>query len=143
VKTLAVVNGDLMVGQNGHTTISGAIKVRQDLAMALGEYWGTDRFHADVWGSVVPDFLGQPIDATTEVKVRTEVERVIRNYLAIQDQEVYQDMLNGRRSRFATADVIREVDGIDAVVLYDSIDLTVRLRTQSGTEIELNRTVTL
>lgn len=143
MKTLAVVNGDLMVGQNGHSTISGAVKVRQDLAMALGEYRGTDRFHADVWGSVVQDFLGQPIDEHTEAEVRAEVDRTIRSYIAIQDQEVYQDMINGRRSRFATADVIRQVQSIDALVHYDAIDLTVLLLTQSGNAIELNRTASL
>jgi phage baseplate assembly protein W len=143
MKTLALSNGDLVVGQSGHAVVSGATKVRQDLSLALGERWGTDRFHGDRWGSVLIDYIGQPLTEDMEFQVRSEVSRVIAQYIAIQDQEVYQDMLNGRRSRFATADVVRKVNDIEAQVRDDSISIRISLTTQAGLDVELNRTVTL
>lgn len=143
MKTLALSNGDLVVGQNGHATISGAAKIRQDLALALGEYWGNDRFHADQWGSILPDYIGEAIDDETDFRVRSEVARVLAQYIAIQDQEVYQDFLAGRRSRFATADVVRKVNSIETTVRLDSIHVEISLTTEAGVDVTLNRTVAL
>lgn len=143
MKTLALSNGDLVVGQGGHLTISGVSKIRQELALALGEYFGTDRFHRDIWGSVVSDYLGRPIDDSLIAQVEAEVARVLSQYIAIQDQEIYQDYINGRRTRYATADVIREVTSINAQPINDSIQISITLATQAGSTVVLNRTVTL
>lgn len=140
MKTLAVSDGDLMAGQSGHVTISGAAKIRQDLAMALGERLGNDRFHPN-WGSTLIDFIGRPIDFETEFTIRSEVSRVLAQYLAIQDQEVYGDYLNGARSRYATADVVREVNSIEAQVDFDAVRISIALTTLAGQEVRLNRTV--
>lgn len=144
MKTLALANGDLVVGAGGHRTVSGSEKVRQEIALALGEYWGTDRFHADQWGSVLTDYLGQPIDTagSLEFDVRTEIARVLANYVAIQTTEIYNDYLDGRRSRFDTADVIRSVDSIDVAKVNDSFRITIALTTAAGLAVTLNRTVT-
>jgi hypothetical protein len=140
---LALVNGDLVAGQTGHRTISGSAKIRQDLTLALGEYWGTDRFHATEWGSTLPDFIGAKIDDETDYAVRSEVSRVLAQYIAIQDREVYADVLNGTRSRFATADVIRSVNDISATIAFDTMRISISLVTQAGESVTLNRTVAL
>lgn len=143
MKTLALSNGDLVVGTGGFATVTGADKVRLELSLALGEYYGTDRFHADSWGSTVIDYVGQPIDSagTLEFEVKSEVSRVIANYIAIQTAEIYDDYLNGTRSQYSTADVIRSVDSITAIVSMESINLTVALTTAAGQQVALNRTV--
>lgn len=142
MKTLALVNGDLVVGQGGHATVSGAAKIRLALALALGEYFGNDRFHPTQWGSNVIDHIGKPIDITVQADVESEVSRVLAQYIAIQDQEIYTDYQNGRRSRFATADIIRNVKSIDVTVNLDSINISLSLVTLAGSTVDLNRTVT-
>lgn len=143
MKTLALLNGDLVAGAGGHATITGTSKVRQDLSLLLGERWGTDRFHGDQWGSTVTDFIGQPLSADLEVRVREEVARAISQYIAIQTTEIYRDRINGTRSRFATSDVVRQVDSIEVTPRYDSIRIAINLVTQAGIEVQLNRTVTI
>lgn len=143
MKTLALVNGDLVPGPSGHATISGGRKVRQDLSLMLGEEIGTDRFHPTEWGSTLPSYVGDPIRPDTESRVRSEVSRALSQYAAIQDQEVYQDTLTGSRSRFATADVVRQVNSISTRVTLDTIFISISLTTQAGEEVVLNRTVSL
>jgi hypothetical protein len=141
VKALALSNGDLVVGPNGHVTISGVPKVRQDLALNFGERWGFDRFHGDRWGSLLVDYIGQPINADTETLTTNEVSRTIAQYISIQDTEVYQDLVSGARSRYESSEVIRQINNIEVTSLYDSIRVKVDLVTQAGVGITLNRTV--
>jgi phage baseplate assembly protein W len=141
LKTLALVNGDLVATATGHATVSGTSKVRQDLSLALGEPWGTDRFHADRWGSVLMDYIGTPITDDLQFQVRSEVLRAISQYIAIQDTEIYRDQTRGTRSRYATADVVRQVTGIEVTPEMDKIRIRVDLVTQAGAEVRLNRTV--
>lgn len=143
MKTLALSNGDLVVGTSGHATISGVSKVRQDLALDMGERWGFDRFHGDRWGSLLVDYIGLPITVDTEVQISTEVSRTLAQYIAIQDTEVFQDLATGARSRYATSEVVRQVNSIDVTQGLDSIRVSVSLVTQAGIELTLNRTVTV
>lgn len=141
MKTLALVNGDLVATATGHATVTGTNKIRQDLALALGEPIGTDRFHGQRWGSILMDYIGSAIDPGLESDLSDEVLRVISNYIAIQDQEVYSDMTRGTRTRYATADVVRRVTGIDVTPEMDRIRVLVNLLTQAGVEIQIARTV--
>jgi hypothetical protein len=142
VKTLALVNGDLVVGPSGHATITGHAKIRQDMALALGEPLKNDRFHPD-WGSVLPTYIGQPIDDETDMLVRAEVARVIDQYMSVQQREIGRDSRAGAVSRFDTGDVISQVLAISARVNYDSILVTVSLVTLSGTRVNIKRTVNI
>ena len=140
MKTLAVIGGDLVVGATGHQTISGARKIRQEMALHLGEDYGTDRFHPEM-GSILPEYIGGLIDDETQMLVRAEAARVVRQYVAIQDREVLRDHLAARSSRFDSSDVVTGVQSIDASVDFDTIRVTVVLITQSGEAIPVNRTI--
>lgn len=141
MKTLALANGDLVAGPSGHKTITGAAKIRQDLALALGEPLGNDRFHPS-WGSVLPSYIGQPIGATTNALIRSEVSRVLAQYVSVHDEYIVLDQQAGNRSRFGTADVVAEILGVSATQDFDTIKVQVSLRTLAGTTITVNRTVT-
>lgn len=141
MKTLALANGDLVAGQDGHVTISGAAKIKQDLTCALREHWGTDRFHSDVWGSIVVDFIGLPLSSDLVFQVRSEVGRVLQQYVAIQGAEIYADMVAGRRSRYATADVVREVRSIQVSVEPSKVVMQINLITQAGQDLTVNRSI--
>jgi phage baseplate assembly protein W len=142
MKTLALQGGDLVVGQAGHKTITGISKIRQDLALALGEELGTDRFHPQ-WGSTLPRFVGRPIVGDTEMLVRSEVARVIQAYIDIQQSEVVNDNLASRRTRYSTSDVVAEVTDIKTSIGYDTIRAEVTLRTVSQLDVSISRTLTL
>jgi phage baseplate assembly protein W len=132
--------GDLVVGTQGHKTITGSARIRQDLALALGEPYGNDRFHPE-WGSVLPHYVGRPIGPDTEMLVRSECARVVRTYIDIQRSEIVNDALAARRSRYTTSDVVSRLDKIDTSILYDTIRVKLSLVTQSQESLTVARTV--
>jgi len=140
MKTLALADGDLVVTPFGHKTISGSFKVRQELVCAFLEPLGNDRFHRD-WGSLLPEYIGQQITEEMELLVLSEANRVLQNYITVQQREVLSDYSAQRRSRFSTADVVRQVNDIRANVNMDSIVVSVALTTQSGESVTLTSEV--
>ena len=140
MKTLALINGDLVVGAAGHLTISGVPKIRQEMALALGEEYGSDRFHRDL-GSILIEFIGQPIDGQTEMMIRAEVGRVAQQYIDTQRREVLRDHLECRASRFDASDVVVGITDIQARIDYDTVRIKANLLTQSGANVTINRTV--
>lgn len=143
IKTLAIQGGDLVVsGRSGHKTITGTGKIRQDLALALGEPYGDDRFHPQ-WGTVLPNYVGTPITAETEMLVRSEVARGVQAYIAVQQNEVINDSLQSRRTRYSTADVVAEITNIDSQVSWDTVRVKITLRTASGSSVSISRSIAL
>ena len=140
MKTLALQGGDLVVGPKGHKTITGSPKIRQDLALALGEPYGNDRFHP-TWGSALPHYIGQPISTDTELLVRSETQRVVQGYIDVQRNEIVNDSLVARRSRFTTADVVASLDNIDTKITFDIIRIKLHLTTMSQEELTVTRVV--
>lgn len=141
MKTLQLQGGDLVIGGNGHQTITGSPRIRQDLALALGEAIGNDRFHPQ-WGSTLPHFVGTPVNGSTNLIVRSEVARVVQSYIATQKAEIINDSLAGRRSRFTTADVVTRLNDITTAIAFDTIRVKLSLTTQSQENLTVTRTVT-
>jgi phage baseplate assembly protein W len=141
VKTLALQGGDLVVGSSGHATITGASKIRQDLALALGEVYGGDRFHP-TWGSSLPLHVGRPIVSDTELLVKSEVARVVQAYIDLQQAQITDDSLNGRRSAYTTADVVARLDDVSTQLNFDSIRVVLSLISRAYDQIRITRTVT-
>ena len=140
IKTLALRNGDLVPGPTGYQTLSGAQKIRQDLALALGESYGDDRFHP-AWGSALPNYIGEPVGEELRSLTVSEAARVIQQYIDTQSAEVLQDSLAQNRSRYDTDDVVSQVLSIDAELAMDTIKVKVVLRTMAGQSITISRTV--
>ena len=142
MKSLALVNGDLSVGAGGNRLVTGSARIRQDLALALGEEIGNDQFHPE-WGSVLVRFLGQPIDEETEFNIRSEIARVIKQYIDAQAQSILVNGLNRNRQNSNTGDIVIGVSDINTTVMYDTIKVSANLQTLSGNIISINRTVTI
>lgn len=142
MKTLQLRSGDLVVGPKGHATIDGSLKIRQELALSLGERYGTDRFHP-TWGSVLPNYIGAPITEELRALVNSEVARVIQAYIDTQRVEILDNTLTGTRSPFSTADVVTAVTSIDAEVGLDTIRISVGLLTAASQNLTITRTVSL
>lgn len=142
MKTFAIRNGDLVIGRGGFATISGHTKLRQDISMAVIQEYGTDRFHPR-YGSTLSMMVGQTINRETEMIIRSEVSRVVQQYIDTQRIEVLNDKMGFKRSRFTTAEIIRSVQNVKTSVRMDSITVTMDLRTVGNSLINMSRTVEL
>lgn len=142
MRTLALIGGDLVVGEGGYRQLTGAARIRQDLALALAEPFGHDPYHPE-WGSVLASYIGEPLTAELEMLVRSEVVRVLQQYVAAQQADVAADALSGARSRYSHQDVVQEVESIETDVSHDVLRVAVALRTQSGATVRITRTVDL
>lgn len=140
MKTFALAGGDLVVSSGSYLTLSGADKVRQDLGLAMREHYGADPFHP-TWGSVIDQFVGEPLTSLNEQKVVAEVSRVLRNYITSQASQINAAANGGGRSALNTADVVSSVTSIKASSDGDRLAVAARLTTMAGEQITINRTV--
>jgi phage baseplate assembly protein W len=140
MKTLALFNGDLMPAQGGYFLFTGVDRIRQDLTLSLMEEYGTDRFHPR-WGSVIRQYIGNVITPQLEQLVKAEVNRVVQNYIMIQQAEVLRDSQVDVKGRFTTADVVRSLLGIKTTVNTDRIDVQLALETLARTTVTVKRQV--
>jgi len=140
MKTFEITNGDLSIGQGGYAMSTGSAKLRQDLSIAVREPYGSDRFHPR-WGSLLSTFVGQPIDPFIRMKVVSEVQRVIGNYVSVQKAQISTTSATGRRPTFGTGEAIGSVQDIQVRQTFDRLNVKVLIRTLSGESVSLISTV--
>lgn len=131
-----------MASGRGFATVTGTDYVRQRVATALSEPYGSDPYHTE-WGSALPGYLGMPIDAGTPSLISSEVSRVLAQLIAAQQLMITSSAMTGTRSQLAAADTIASVDSVDAGAgtSPDSIGVAVSLTTQGGASLTVTRTV--
>jgi phage baseplate assembly protein W len=142
VKDLQIVGGDLLSSGRGLATVTGAEYVRQRVATALSEPYGSDPFNP-TWGSALPGYLGSPQGAGTEAMITSEVSRVLAALIAAQQLLITSSAMTGTRSQLAASDVIASVNGVSAAQgsRPDAIAVSVALTTQGGQLLQVTRTV--
>lgn len=138
--TLQLRNGDFVLGSGGFQTITGASKVVQDLRCALVEPVGNDRFHPG-YGSLLQDFIGEPLDEILAFSVQQEVARVVQNYSAVQRDQIEADVLSGLASRYNSADVIANLSDIKSTLVGDRLYVQVALTTLDAQSLVLTTNV--
>ncbi len=141
MRTFELVGGDLVLGEGGFALVTGQAKVKQDLGVAMREPYGCDRFHPR-WGSILINYVGEPIEQQTSFLIQSEVGRIIRNYIMVQGGVVEEDVTAQRRSRLTMSEVVVGVNGIDVRQNQDKYHVRVRLSLFSGEEAVLTGTVT-
>lgn len=129
--TLALSGGDLVATSAGHAVIDGTAMVRQNLALALGEPVGTDRFHP-LWGSTLDAQTGTPLDDTAATGLRGEAIRVVQAMIAAQGAAIGADAASGARSRFSAADVIARLVDVQVTPRLDAASVYVKVATAAG-----------
>lgn len=139
---LAVVDGDLVLSGSNFLLIDGPAKIKQDLSFAINEAYGSDIFHP-YWGSILDQFIGQPMTAAVEKQVSDEVQRILNNYISVQTDQVNSAITSGSLSTYDTSDVVQTVQDISVQVQMDRIIIAVTLATLSGDSVTLARTVTI
>ena len=140
MKTLALSGGDLVVGAGGLQLLDGPAKIRQDIALALGEDYGADPYHSG-WGSVLQRYVGEPVTGDTPMLVQAEVNRILQQYIAQQQQQLAAASLNNQQHTISTSEIIRTVNSVDVSVLYDTVSVLIDLTTMAGQTMTISRTV--
>lgn len=87
-------------------------------------------------------YLGQVLSADIMQLVRAEVNRVLQNYLVIQQNEVIRDTVVDVQGRYDTSDVVQSVDNVAARSVLDTIYITATLTTLSRESVTISRQVT-
>lgn len=141
--TLALENNDLVVESSGGIqTYTGARRLQQDLTLALGEVFGTDRFHPR-FGSILESFAGRVITPELQHEVEAEVSRVLNNYLAAQQVYIASDITRLRDSRYTTADVMAEIMEVKSRVEQDTLTVSITLRNANRETFVVTQQVTV
>lgn len=142
IKDLQIVGGDLIASGRGFATVTGAEYVRQRVATALAEPYGSDPYHPD-WGSALHGYLGAPQDEGTPSMITSEVSRVLARLIAAQQLMITSSAMAGTRSSLAASDVIAAVNSVNAAsgVRPDTVAVAVVLTTQGGQQLQVQRTV--
>lgn len=140
MKTIALRDGDLVLGQGGYLLHTGTDRIRQDLTLALMEEYGGDRFHPR-YGSVVKRYIGNVITPHLQELVKAEINRVVQNYIVIQQAEVLRDSQVDVIGRFRTSDVVRSLLSINVATQMDRIDIQLALETLARTTVKISKQV--
>jgi len=140
MQTLAIVNGDIALRSGSYATVTGVTKLRQDLAYALREPMGIDRFHPR-WGSLLSEAIGDAINVRTTASISMEATRVIETYARVQQDKIRRDATNGKPSRFRAGEVIKSIDGVQVKQDQDTLHVRCAITTLSGDEVVLVTTV--
>ena len=143
MRDLQISGGDLTMSGSDLGTVTGAGYIRQRIATALAEPYGSDPFQP-AWGSVLDSWIGQPIRPGTDAMVGSEVSRVLAQLIAAQRFMITSWSLTGAKAQLAAADTIASVDGISTTLDIDpeAIDVLIMLTTGGGQQISVARTVT-
>ena len=140
--SLKIVDGDLaMLGDGTIAQISGAERIRQELSCWLLEPLGTDVMYSN-FGSTLNDSIGSPITSDNLLEVKTEVTRVVNNYIEYQKKQ-YEAARNRSTDAVLNAwsedDMIARVDYIRVDAVADTVAVVVKLTTAAGLGISVEQ----
>lgn len=143
IKDLQLVGGDLLASGRGFATVTGADYVRQRVACALSEPYGSDPYNPQ-WGSALTGWIGTPQTAGTAALVAAEAQRVLAALMTAQQVMLRAAALTQTRARLNSADVIARVNSVTATAgaRPDAVQVTVTLTTMGGQQVVASRTVT-
>lgn len=143
MRDLQISGGDLILQGGELATVNGSGYIRQRIATALAEPFGSDPYETG-WGSYLESWLGQPITASTDGLVAAEASRVLSVLIAAQQQMITGWSLTGSRAQLAAADTIAQVLSVSAAVSSgdpSQIVVSMQLITQAGEQLSVIRTV--
>lgn len=140
MKTIALLHGDFVPAPGGYLLYEGQQKIHQDLALALQEAYGGDQIHP-AWGSLLDSYVGTPLTPEIKQAVLAEINRVISNYITVQNARIVQDNAAGNVSSMTTDDVVGSITSISAQQAYDSLVVTAVLQTLSRQSVNVTQII--
>lgn len=140
MRALQLINGDIALGPRGYAEVTGLAKVQQDLAMAILTPFGSDRFHAQ-WGSVLDSMIGSPQGPLTTQTVQNEVQRVVSNYMLLQQAQLAMAQANGYVSPYSNEEIVTGVVSITSSSTFDLIQVVCTVTTAANTTSTITASV--
>lgn len=140
MQTLAVVDGDLVMSAGSYLTVGGIAKIKQDLYFALHEPYGADRYHP-LWGTTLDRYVGQPLTPAVTQSASNEVQRVVKNYISVQADQINASSLAATKGNLATSDVVSAIEAVSVNGVGDNIIIGVTLKTMAGQTASVQRQV--
>ena len=142
--SLKLTDGDLAIRGDGNSVqLTGARRLEQEISCWLLEPVGSDTLYSK-FGSTLWDKVGSPMLDEYIAEVRSEVVRVVNNYIEYQKNQVNADLLKGEAvflSNWGDDDIIKRFDGVSVNVVADTLEVTVQLTTVAGSKVTVERTI--
>ena len=139
--TLEVENGDLVLANGSFSTLTGPDKVSQDIEIATLTPYGSDRFHPR-YGSIFGSYIGTPSNPSTSTFIRTEMLRIIQNYMAVQLSKAKAASQAGLASPFSQGELVASAGDITVQQQLDQFQVTASVNTASGEQVNVSTTTT-
>lgn len=140
--SLKIVDGDLaMLGDGNITQVSGADRIKQDLSCWILEPLGTDVMYRN-FGSILGESIGMPITPDSLLEVKTEVTRIVNNYIEYQKKQYEESRLQSNAAvvnAWSADDMIARVDYIRVDAVADTVVVVVKLTTAAGMGISIEQ----
>lgn len=142
---MRVIDGDISVGGDGKIVmVEGTERIKQELALWLLEPLGTDsvypKFGADLW-----TYIGAPAFEDNLMAIRTEVTRVVNNYIAAQNERIAQDKQSMSNEEFLQCwtdyDIVTSISSINVSQTETDVRVIVSLSTAADTEVTVEQTI--
>lgn len=121
-----VANGDLVLAGSRLATVSGSVKLMQDMTLWLAEEYGIDRFHP-FYGSRLQSYIGGIINYNTQVMVYGEILRVLDNYQKLQFNAYRQNP-----QLFSLAEMLYAINSVNVSLSYDTVGATISVANAVG-----------
>lgn len=139
---LKITDGDLALQGNGDVVqISGAERIAQELSCWLLEPLGSDRLYTG-FGSDIGDQIGTIIDSDALLAVKTEVVRVVKNYIAYQQNQMTNakaDNLTDFVNAWNEDDIISTINSVSVTSDSTTVTVVVSLTTAGGSSVTVTQ----
>lgn len=143
MKCIKVVDGDIAIGGDGKPVmVEGAERIRQELALWLLEPLGTDsvypKFGSDLWS-----YVGTPAFDDNLTAVRSEVNRVVTNYIAAQNEQIAKDRQRLSENEFLQVwtddDIVSTLNSITVSATGTDVNVLIILSTAAATQVSVEQ----
>lgn len=151
-KSLALVNGDLVISNRSLKTIRGKEKLFQDLSLYLREKVGTDPMTPTYGSSLdggfldgqeIPPFIGRTLNPLVEGQIQAEVYRVVTAYQLNQLDKIKSEAgIYQGKNTLDPDEVIRTINSIDTRTVGTAVVVSVTLTTMASSQVSLILPVT-
>lgn len=143
MKSARLRNGDFVLSSSGEITMAtGSERLIQELTCWLLESMGTDPVNSK-FGSLLAGMIGTAILSGAVSDIKTEITRVINNYIAYQNSIMSGYTFDSTTflKLYTPDEILSSVENVAVVARQDAIVVTITIRTLSGNPVSISQTL--
>lgn len=135
--SLQLKNGDLTIGAKGLGTVDNENKIIQDLSNELKTKMGDDPLNPSygslINGGITPDgfayesLIGENDLALVELRVRSEILRIISNYQERQLARARADKMRYNKQSLTRGEIVLGLDSIEVKQSLDKLSILIKI----------------